>query len=293
MKLLITGASGLVGTRLTEVASHAGHDVVVTYNHHQVEGFNAIRADLTNEQQIRRVMQASSPDAVIHLASITDVDLCERDPELANVVNAESTRVIAEECLKAASYLVNVSTDYVFDGGRGNYREDDQPNPVNTYGSSKLKGEEATRATSDEFCVARTSVVYGWGRGSRPNFGSWVYSELKSGRRVKVVTNQYCSPTLSSHLARMLLEVAERQIPGTIHLAGSSRLNRYEFAQEIAAEFGMNMKLIIPTDAKSSTWIAERPFDSSLNVEKAQQLLSNKPMTIKMALHDFVLERQI
>ena len=220
MKLLITGASGLVGARLTEVASHAGHDVVVTYNEHEIQGFNAIRADFQNEQNIRRIMRESLPDAVVHLASITDVDLCERDPELADVVNAESTRIIAEECFKARTYLVYVSTDYVFDGQRGNYNEDDQTRPLNAYGRSKLKGEEATRATSNEFCVARTSVVYGWGRSSRPNFGSWAYSELKSGRQVKVVKNQYCSPTLNSHLAGMLLEVTESHIPGTIHLAG-------------------------------------------------------------------------
>jgi len=290
LKLLITGASGLVGARLTEVASQAGHDVVVTYNHHEVKRFTAIHADFKNELNIRRIMQESSPDAVVHLASITDVDICERDPELANAVNAESTRIIAEECLKAGSYLVNVSTDYVFDGRRGNYNEDDQPNPVNVYGRSKLKGEEATRATSNEFCVARTSVVYGWGRSSRPNFGSWAYSELKSGRQVKVVKNQYCSPTLSSHLAKMLLEVAESRIFGTIHLAGASRLSRYEFAQRIAAEFGLEMKLIFPTDAKSSTWFAERPLDSSLNVEKAQKLLSNKPMDVEIALHEFARE---
>ena len=139
---------------------------------------------------------------------------------------------LAEQCLEAGSYLVYVSTDYVFDGKRGNYNETDEPNPVNVYGCSKLRGEEATRATSEEFCVARTSVVYGWGRSSRPNFGSWAYSELRSGRQVTVVSDQYCSPTLNSDLARMLLEVAERHTPGTIHLAGASRLSRYEFAEK-------------------------------------------------------------
>ena len=172
----------------------------------------------------------------------------------------------------------------------GNYREYDQPNPVNTYGLSKLRGEEATRATSDEFCVARTSVVYGWGRSSRQNFGSWVYSELKAGRPVKVVEDQYCSPTLNSQLARMLLEVAEKHLPGTIHLAGASRLSRYEFAQDMANEFHLEMKLIIPINSKSSSWVAQRPLDSSLNVEKAQKLLSNKPVDIKSALLEFALE---
>jgi dTDP-4-dehydrorhamnose reductase len=290
MKLLITGASGLVGARLAEAASRVGHDVIETYNQHQINRPNAFHVDIKNKKDIETIMKKTSPDVTIHLASITDVDLCEREPEPANSVNANATRVLAEECLNTGSHFVYVSTDYVFDGRSGNYRENDQPNPVNTYGRSKLKGEEVTRTTSDEFCVARTSVVYGWGRSSRQNFGTWAYSELKAGRPVKVVENQYCSPTLNSQLARMLLEVTETRLSGTIHLAGATRLSRYEFTQELANEFNLEMKLIIPTNSKTSTWFAQRPLDSSLNVEKAQKLLSNKPVDIKSALREFALE---
>jgi dTDP-4-dehydrorhamnose reductase len=290
LKLLITGASGLVGARLTEAASRASHDVVETYSQHQISRPNALQVDIRDKKTIETIMKKTSPDVTIHLASLTDVDLCEREPELANSVNANATHVLAEECLNSGSHFVYVSTDYVFDGKRGNYREDDQPNPVNTYGRSKLRGEEVTRATSDEFCVTRTSVVYGWGRSSRQNFGSWAYSELKAGRPVKVVENQYCSPTLNSQLARMLLEVAEAHLSGTIHLAGASRLSRYEFAQELANEFNFEIKLIVPINSKTSTWFAQRPLDSSLNVNKAHKLLSNKPVDIKNSLREFALE---
>jgi dTDP-4-dehydrorhamnose reductase len=292
LKLLITGASGLVGARLSEAASHVGHEVIETYDQHEIDKSNAFRVDIKNRKAMERIMKKTSPDATIHLASITDVDLCEREPELANSVNANATRILAEECLNTGSHFVYVSTDYVFDGRQGNYTEQDQPNPINTYGLSKLRGEEATHEASATFCVARTSVVYGWGRRSRPNFGSWTYSELKAGRPIRVVEAQYCSPTLNSQLAVMLLEVAEKQLAGIIHLAGASRLSRYQFALEMADEFHLDKKLIIPTNAKSSSWVAERPLDSSLNVEKAQKLLSNKPVTIKDALRMFAQETE-
>jgi dTDP-4-dehydrorhamnose reductase len=266
LRLLITGASGLVGSRLTEVATSAGHDVFAIYYQNAISTPNAFHANLTDEQKISRIVKESAPEVVVHLASLTDVDLCERNPDLANLINAIATQTLARECYKAGTHLVYISTDYVFDGHRGNYTEEDQPNPVNTYGRSKLAGEEFTLLTSENFCVARTSVVYGWGRESRPNFGSWIYSELKAGRPVKVVDDRYSTPTLNTQLARMLLEVAERRLSGTIHLAGASRLSRYEFAREMALELHMDARLIRPTDSRSISWIAERPPDSSLNV---------------------------
>ena len=290
MKILITGASGLVGVRLTEAASRAGHETFTIYNQHQIDSPSAYHVDLRHERDMIEIMKLSSPDVVVHLASITDVDSCEHNPKIANEVNTIMTGSLAQECSKAGSHFIYVSTDYVFDGRLGNYTEEDLPNPINTYGLSKLRGEEATRNASVKFCIARTSVVYGWGRTFRPNFGSWVYTELEAGRLTRVVKDQYCSPTLDSQLARMLLEVAEKRIPGTIHLAGASKLSRYEFALRIANKFQMDRTLIIPIDSGSTSWFAKRPFDSSLNVEKAQKLLTNKPEKIEVALDEFAWE---
>jgi dTDP-4-dehydrorhamnose reductase len=287
LKILITGASGLVGMRLTEAANRAGHETFTIDNQHQIDSPSAYHIDLRHEQDMIEIMKLSSPDVVVHLASITDVDLCEHNPKLANEVNTIITRSLAQECSRAGSHLIYVSTDYVFDGKLGNYREEDQPNPINTYGLSKLRGEEATRNASEKFSIARTSVVYGWGRKFRPNFGSWVYTELEAGRPTRIVKDQYCSPTLDSQLARMLLEVAEKRIPGTIHLAGASKLNRYEFALKIANKFQMDRTLIVPIDSRSTSWFAKRPLDSSLNVEKAQKLLTNKPENIELGLNEF------
>jgi len=290
LKLLITGASGLVGAKLTALATNADHEVTPLYNKHALNAPNARQVDLKDKDSITEIVKDSGSDAVIHLASVTNVDLCEQDPHLAELINATGTRTISHACSEARIYFLYVSTDYVFDGKRGNYMEQDQPNPVNAYGLSKLQGEEATLNASAAFCVARTSVVYGWGRESRPNFGTWTYSELKAGRQVRVVEDQYCSPTLNSNLAVMLLEVAEQRLHGIIHLAGASRLSRYQFALEMADELHLDRNLVLPTNVKSSSWVAERPLDSSLNVNKARKLLASKPMDIKQALREFAQE---
>jgi dTDP-4-dehydrorhamnose reductase len=293
LRLLITGASGLLGAKLLQAASHAGHEVFATYNQHPVKSPNALQADLRNQQDIRKIIQQSSPEVVIHSASITDVDLCERKPELAFLVNGTATSNLAQACVTAKSHLVYLSTDYVFDGRRGMYEEGSHPNPLNTYGRSKLAGEIVTRKASESFSIARTSVVYGWGREFRPNFATWIYTKLRAGETVKVVEGQYSSPTLNSQLARMLLEVGEKHLSGIIHLAGASRLSRFEFALEIAREFHMDQKLIMPADLKSTSWVAERPADSSLNVDKAQSALANKPVSISEALNEFAREAGI
>ena len=292
LKVLITGASGLVGSKLLESATRAGHDTIAICNQHDARSPKVYRLDLRNQDDLRKVLRHVSPDVVVHSAAMTDVDLCERDARMAFLINASTTQVLAEECANGGCHLVYVSTDYVFDGQRGNYKETDPANPINAYGKSKVAGEEAVQGASPSFCVARTSVVYGWGREFRPNFAGRIYKELKAGRAVKVVNDQYASPTLNSQLARMLLEVAEKRVQGIIHLAGAARLSRYEFAHEMARIFKMPAELVIPTNADSSSWIAKRPRDSSLNVEKATKLLANKPATLKDSLTEFAEEAE-
>jgi len=287
LKILITGASGLVGSRLVESAIHTGHETVAVCNQHDAKFGKVYHVDLTRNDDLRNVVKQVSPDVVVHSAAVTDVDLCERDPRIAILINATSTRILAEECAKLGFHLIYVSTDYVFDGENSDYRENDRTNPVNAYGLSKLAGETAVQAASSSFCVARTSVVYGWGREFRPNFATVIYNELKAGRSVKVVNDQFASPTLNSQLARMLLEIAEKRVPGIIHLAGAVRLSRYELAQGIARTFHVQSELVVPISAQSSSWKAKRPRDSSLNVEKAKILLANKPATLEEALTEF------
>lgn len=292
MKVLITGASGLLGGKLAELATASGQKVYSLYNSHPCAYGKPQRIDITDPTAVGKVFADTTPDVVFHTASITDVDLCETNPELAMKVNGEATGLISKTCQETGGYLIYVSTDYVFDGIRGQYSEEDKPAPINTYGRSKLLGEEEMKRNCSQGCIARTSVVYGWGRSYRPNFATWVHSKLAANEQVRVVRDQFASPTLNTHLAGMLLEVAERRIQGILHVAGSTRISRYEFAVMLAKQFGFNENLLNPVQAETTGWKARRPHDSSLNVSKAQKLLTNTPTPLSEALGEFARECQ-
>jgi len=287
-KILITGASGLLGQKLVTLATSKGYDVCSLYHAHLPKGGRPTRVDLTDAKAVNDCLQAEAPDAVINTASITNVDLCEREPESAMQINGTATGLLAENCHKANAFLVHVSTDYVFDGTRGNYAEDDEPSPINHYGRSKLRGELEARRQENS-CIARTSVVYGWGE-YRSNFATWLYDRLRAGDNVNVVTDQYASPTFNSNLARMVLELADRRIRGIVHVAGATRASRYEFAVRLAEEFNFDTNLIVPVESSAMGWVAKRPRDSSLNVTKAMKILNNKPETLDEALREFAKE---
>ena len=290
MKLLVTGASGLLGRKLVELASGAGHNVYPVYNTHPLASSNTRQLDICDETAVNKLITETEPDAVMHAASITDVDLCERDPGLAMRVNATATGFVAKACRSTQSYMVYISTDYIFDGTRGRYREEDKPSPINAYGRSKLLGERQVSEHSTSCCIARTSVLYGWGRMYRPNFASWIFDKLRTNEAMNVIVDQFVSPTLNSSLAAMLLEVADRRVEGIMHLAGATRISRWEFALRLARTFGLNEKLLIPARSESMRWKARRPSDSSLDVSKALETLNNKPAPIDEALKQFARE---
>jgi len=293
LRLLITGASGLLGSKLVKLAIESGHEVHSLYLEHSSPEGHPQRLDITDQAAVEKSLADKLPEVVMHAASITDLDLCEQNPEFAFRVNATATGFLAEACRNVKSLLIYVSTDYVFDGERGNYREHDQPNPVNVYGKSKLLGEQEVAGKAEDFCIARTSVLFGWGRKYRPNFATWMYEKLRGGQKINVVTDQYATPTLNSNLARMLLEAAERRMSGIFHLSGSTRVNRYEFAVLLARKFGLDEKLLTPVKADAIHWKARRPFDSSLNVAKAQENFNNKPSTLDEALNEFAAESRV
>ena len=178
-----------------------------------------------------------------------------------------------------------MSTDYVFKGDRGMYRETEEANPVNYYGLTKLEGERRVIDILDEYCIARSSVIYG----SRPasgkvNFALWIIERLRRGETVNVLRDQWNSPTLNTNLAEMILEVAERRLTGVYHLAGATRVSRYEFASIVAEAFDLDKELIRPIAMDELEWRAPRPRDSSLDISKAMKTLRKKPNRIEEAL---------
>lgn len=285
MKLLVTGASGLFGSKLAKTALEKGLEVCSGHFRDKPAFGVPVLVDVSDKSQVEQAFAAVKPDVVVHAASLTDVDKCELNRELAWKINVEGTKNIAEAAVKAGAFLVSISTDYVFNGTKGCYKETDPTGPINFYGLTKVKAEEAVQQVTPDACVVRTSVVYGsTSAAGKINFALWLINKLGAGEKLRIVTNQWVSPTLNTSLAEMVLDVVEQRLSGVIHLSGASRVSRYDFALEIARVFGLNAGLIEPVDSSVFNWPAKRPMDSSLDVSKAQSVLRVKPLELAQAL---------
>ena len=183
--------------------------------------------DLTNLENITKIIEKVNPYNILHIAAMTNVDLCETEKELAMKINAKATEIISKQAAKKRAFFLYVSTDYVFDGKNGMKKETDIPNPIDFYGESKLAGEKAVMDMASSWCIARTSTPFGI-HPTKKSFPIWIKENLQARKEIKVITDQYTSPTYVPNLSRMILEIATRQIVGIIHVAGSSRISRFE-----------------------------------------------------------------
>jgi dTDP-4-dehydrorhamnose reductase len=281
-KLIVTGASGLLGSKIVELASE-DYEVTPLYNTKQLH-HNSLKLDITDQKRVLNLFNELKPKIVIHTASETNVDKCETEKEHAWKINVEGTRNIALACSKANAKIVYISTDYVFDGKKGFYIEEDKPNPINYYGVTKLKGENQVIQHCKNYAILRTSVLYGW-HPWKQNFATWVINELKQNKEITVVEDHYNTPTLADNLAEMAIEAIPKDLQGVYHACGSERIGRYEFARQIARAFDLNQNLIRPIKMEQLTaWIAKRPRDSSLNTNKIRSQLETKPLNITEGL---------
>ena len=265
MKVLVIGASGQLGSALYEVFRSKGYEVVGTYN---TGSASDVRLDATDYVKLEDLIIKARPDVVFNCAAMTDVDSCEADRARCYAVNAEAVRHVARASSVAKAYLVHVSTDYVFDGEKGMYREEDPPGPVNYYGLAKLVGE-AYALSYDYSLVARTSGVYS---GYKSNFPRFVIERLAAGQQVSAVADSYYSPIHARQLALALAELAEQRRTGILHVAGE-RVSRYELALTIADAAGLPRELVRPVRLSEMSWRARRPRDSSLDVGRARSYL--------------------
>ncbi len=291
MKLLITGASGLYGSKLAELAIARQYKVFSIHSQHEAPYGVPVKLDVTDKEKVDTEIRKLAPDVVVHAASMTDVDKCELNKEVAWKINVDGTLNVAKAAEACGAFLLYVSTDYVFDGEKGCYKESDQTSPISYYAYTKLKAEEHIKNTVSKFCIARPSVIYGaTPAAGKVNFALWVLNKLKAKETVKVFVDQWNSPTLNSSLAEMTLEAAERRLAGIYHLSGASRISRFDFALTLAKTFGLDESLLDPTHMKDLTFPAKRPKDSSLNTSKAVQTLKNKPLKIEFAMEKLKVE---
>jgi dTDP-4-dehydrorhamnose reductase len=284
LKLLITGASGLYGSKLASFAVAKNWEVYSSDVQQQPVAGTFVKMDISNKDVVDETFRRVKPDVVVHAATLTDVDKCETNKELAWKINVEGTKNIVEAAQRTSSFVVYLSTDYVFSGEKGDYKETDMPDPINYYGLTKLKAEEIVK-TQGEYFIGRPSVIYGsTPAAGKVNFVLWVIETMRKSEHVKIITDQWNTPTLNTNLAEMTLEVAERRLTGTYHTCGATRVSRYEFAQQIAQTFDLDPSLIESAVSSQFSWPAKRPMDSSLDTTKAQQTLQCKPLEMAEAL---------
>lgn len=238
--------------------------------------------DIADRDATLRLVKETRPNVIVNAAAITNVDYCETHMDQARKVNVDGVSNLAEAASENNSRLIQLSTDYVFDGTVGHYTEDDTPRPLGYYAQTKLDSEKIVSRLSS-YVIARPSVIYGWnppetgGAASdsvKPmNFAMFVLDKLKKNETVRAVRDQYSSPTFADNLAEALLRLAKHHTNGIFHTAGRSCLSRYEFAVKLAGFFGYSTLLVQPVFSSEFTQVAVRPKNSCLVVEKAEKAL--------------------
>ena len=289
-RVLVTGASGLLGTKLVKILANRGHEVIAVYHSRslpRVQGVKSVQLDIRDRVRLEDLILKTQPEVVVHAAAYTDVDGCERNKSLAWSVNVSSTRSIVRVSRVVNAHIIYISTDYIFDGEKGLYREDDIANPVNYYGLTKLVAEELVKSSELLYTIIRPSAIYGVG-GSKKSFAEFIVEKLVKGQPVKALVDQYVSPTYNGLLALAIAEIIDLRPLGILHVAGP-RMSRYEFARQIAELFDLPSDLIQKAKIQDmrGLWLARRPRDSSLDVSKARSLLKTAFYDLKDALMQF------
>lgn len=274
-RILITGSNGLLGQKIVDLLSQSQSYRVHLISSQEESVFPSDTApytqvDITDRKQVTRIIEEIQPDTIINTAALTNVDACETNREGAWKVNVQGVENLVHAGKLAGSHIVQLSTDYVFDGKTGPYSEDDRPNPISYYGRTKLAAENLLRTSDISHTIVRTMVLYGTARKVKSNFALWLVTELKEGRPVRVVSDQVGSPTLVDDLAFGVAKIVELKKSGVYHIAGPDIVSRLAFARQLARIFQFDGKLIESQLTAALKQPAPRPLKSGFIILKAQ-----------------------
>ena len=279
-KLLIPGVSGLFGLNLA-LLYYEDFNIVGTVHSHQL-GTNLISTqalDLSVVDSGKRLVEDSHPDMIINCAAIADLETSEKQPELALRMNAELSAEMAEAAKHLGIPYVHLSTDAVFDGKQGNYKETDEINPINTYARTKAKGEEMVRAANPDALIARINF-YGWSLSGKRSLCEFHYNNLTAGKSYSGFHDLYYSPMMVADLVDTILEMVEKNLHGIYHVSGSEQLSKYEFGVLLAEKFDLDAHLIQSKSWKEFGFKAERSENLTMNIDKLEKALGHSVVTL-------------
>jgi dTDP-4-dehydrorhamnose reductase len=287
---LVIGASGQVGAHLVRAASEAGCETGGTYYAQPVAGL--LQLDIRSWPAVHSLLTQVRPAVVYLPASLTNVDYCELHPEESYAINVLGACHVARCTRAIGAKLVYFSSDYVFDGKAGPYREDDPANPLCAYGRQKVMAEHYIATNVPDYLIVRTTVVYGWEQQGK-NFVCRLADTLKAGRVLRVPTDQIGSPVYAPNLAQAVVELALADAQGIYHVAGPQRVSRYEFACEAARVFRLEESLIQGVVTSELGQPAPRPLDAGMVVEKAAAELAVPLMDYRRGLQAMASEGRV
>lgn len=277
-RILITGASGLLGINLALEAVKQYEVVGVTHDHLLKEpGFKTIQSNLLEPNAISHVFDEAQPDWVVNCVALASLDNCERQPELAQKMNAELPGRLATESAKRGLRFMQVSTDAVFDGIKGNYDEEDSPAPISVYGRTKRLAELAVKAAHPHVLIVRPNF-FGWSMSGKRSLAEFFYNNLSAGKSVLGYTDRIFCPMHVSGLAAAMLKLLEKGLRGIFHAASFDHLSKYEFGVAIANRFGLDANLIEPTVTADTT--VPRALNLTLRTARLTKALGHRPPTI-------------
>ena len=285
MRILITGAFGQLGHALQSVLSKNSNYELICTGRRIKEGQEGIPLDIRNQVALKEIINTTAPDILINLAAMTNVDACELNPKLAGEINVAGLQHI---CDSFSGKIIHLSTDYVFDGTSGPYKEDDPLNPISIYGKTKLASEHILLNKDIKNLVIRGNVLYDYSPYTSASFLNWVVLSLKDNQEIKVVEDQFNNPTWTKSMSDIIDLSIANDLQGIIHWGDSVYISRFEFAKLIAKKFSLDESLIKPVLTSELNQPARRPLQSGLSTEKLVNMLDIIPPSIDDCLDEII-----
>ena len=290
MNVLVTGANGFLGYYLVEQLLKKKYSVVATgrgecmlpFSPH--ENFQYEPMDFSDPFTVEHVFRKYTPDVVVHAGAVSKPDECELNQWEAYRSNVESTGTLLLNAEENKSFFIFLSTDFIFDGENGPYKEDDIPHPVNFYGRTKLEAEAEVKEYPFNWCIVRTVLVYGKPRMARANILFVIKEKLEKGDEYKVFDDQLRTPTYVEDLARGIVTIIEKKATGVFHISGKDFLTPYQMACMAADHLGLNQKLLIKISAADFIQPAKRPPRTGFIIDKARKILQFEPISFEEGL---------